>query len=101
MASAYFLIGRVKQVTIADYQMIDVLNDHLCYVVTDRKIPWHLPYHQHFMLVTKVVVTHVTKSKCKLAIYTKVEWSKPRTFAQSTIINRLLQKLNANIKQVL
>lgn len=93
------LIGRVKQITIADYQMIDVLNDHLCYVVTDRKIPWHLPYHQHFMLVTKVVITHTAKSKCKLAIHTKVEWSKPRTLAQS--MNLLaLQKSNADFKQV-
>ncbi|KAA6407913.1 MAG: hypothetical protein FRX48_08264 [Lasallia pustulata] len=87
------IFGRVKQITIADYQMIDVLNDHLCYVVTDRKIPWHLPYHQHFMLVTKVVITHTAKSKCKLAIYTKVEWSKPRTLAQSLVERRALADL--------
>lgn len=95
------LLGRVKQITIADYQMIDVLNDHLCYVVTDRKIPWHLPYHRDFMLVTKVVITHLAKSKCKLAIYTKVEWSKPRTYAQSTIISLPpLLKHIVNFKQV-
>lgn len=31
------------------------------------------------MLVTKIVITHVAKSRCKLAIYNKVDWSsKPR-----------------------
>lgn len=67
-----------------DYQMIDVLNDHLCYVVTDKKTPWHLPKHNDFMLVSKVVITHVAKSKCKMTIYIRVDWSKPPTIARGT-----------------
>lgn len=55
--------------------MIDVSNDHLCYVVTDRKTPWHLPYSQDFQLLSEIVITHVAKSKCRLAIYTKVDWA--------------------------
>lgn len=55
--------------------MIDVLNDHLCYVVTDRKTPWHLPYGGKFSLLNKIVITHHAKSKCRLAIYTKVDWT--------------------------
>lgn len=27
------------------------------------------------MLVTKIVIAHVAKSKCKLSIWTAVEWS--------------------------
>jgi hypothetical protein len=53
-----------------------VLNDHLCYVITDKRTPWHLPLRRSFRLVSKVVITFVTKSKSKLAIYTKVEWLK-------------------------
>ncbi|MCJ1351474.1 MAG: SNF1-interacting protein [Icmadophila ericetorum] len=65
-----------KEAGIVDHQMIDVLNDHLLYVVTDRKTPWHLPYANDYMLVSKVVITHVAKSKCKLAVYTKIDWSR-------------------------
>lgn len=54
--------------------MIDVLNDHLCYVITDKRTPWHLPFKRSFRLVSKVVITFVAKGKCKLSIYTKVEW---------------------------
>lgn len=68
------LLGRVTQTRVSDYQIIDVLNDHLCYVVTDKRTPWHLPFRRNFRLVSKIVITYVSKSKCKLAIYTKVEW---------------------------
>ncbi|KAI9740703.1 MAG: SNF1-interacting protein [Claussenomyces sp. TS43310] len=79
------LIRRHRQANVIDYQIIEVLNDHVCYVVTDMKTPWHLPHHDDFMLVTKIVITHVAKSKCKLAIYTKVEWSKAPTFSKGLV----------------
>ncbi|EAW08196.1 putative transcription factor SipA3 [Aspergillus clavatus NRRL 1] len=68
------LLGRTQDKTISDYQMIDVLNDHLCYVVTDKRTPWHLPFKRSFRLVSKIVITFVAKGKSKLAVYTKVEW---------------------------
>lgn len=64
------------QKEVIDYQIIDVLNDHLCYVITDRKAPWYLPYSQDFTLLSKIVITHVAKSRCKLAIFTKVDWTR-------------------------
>lgn len=67
-------LGRSNRTSVSDYQIIDVLNDHLCYVVTDKRTPWHLPFRRNFRLVSKVVITYVSKSKSKLAIYTKVEW---------------------------
>ncbi|BCR97855.1 putative transcription factor SipA3 [Aspergillus luchuensis] len=67
-------LGRTHTKEISDYQMIDVLNDHLCYVITDKRTPWHLPFKRSFRLVSKVVITFVAKGKCKLSIYTKVEW---------------------------
>ena len=69
-----FLTGRPNKTKVSDYQIIDVLNDHLCYVVTDKRTPWHLPFRRNFRLVSKIVITYISKSKCKLAIYTKVEW---------------------------
>lgn len=69
-----FSTGRPNKTKVSDYQIIDVLNDHLCYVVTDKRTPWHLPFRRNFRLVSKIVITYISKSKCKLAIYTKVEW---------------------------
>ncbi|PLB46767.1 putative transcription factor SipA3 [Aspergillus steynii IBT 23096] len=68
------ILGRSESKDISDYQMIDVLNDHLCYVITDKRTPWHLPFRRSFRLVSKIVVTFLAKGKSKLAIYTKVEW---------------------------
>ncbi|CAI7600939.1 unnamed protein product [Penicillium bialowiezense] len=68
------ILGRTHEAAISDYQIIDVLNDHLCYVVTDKKTPWHLPFRRSFRLVSKVVITFHAKSKSKIAIFTKVEW---------------------------
>ncbi|KAL4896665.1 hypothetical protein BDV59DRAFT_111279 [Aspergillus ambiguus] len=81
------MIGRTEGKAISDYQMIDVLNDHLCYVITDKRTPWHLPFKRSFRLVSKIVITFVAKGKSKLAVYTKVEWlSTP--YGLQTVINK-------------
>lgn len=81
---------RARQANVVDYQVIDVMNDHICYVVTHFKTPWHLPHHKDFMLVSKIVITFVAKSKCKLAIYTKVDWSKTPTFSKGLVERQAL-----------
>jgi hypothetical protein len=81
---------RARQANVIDYQVIDVMKDHICYVVSDFKTPWHLPHHEDFMLVSKIVITHVSKSKCKLAIYTKVDWSKTPTFSKGLVERQAL-----------
>jgi len=87
----YFsVLRRARQANVTDYQVIDVMNDHVCYVVTDHKTPWHLPHHKDFMLVSKIVITHVAKSKCKLAIYTKVDWTKTPTFSKGLVERQAL-----------
>ena len=67
----------------SDSQRIDVMNDHLCYVVTNTKIPWRLPYasSKRFYLLTKLVITHVAKSKSRLAIFQNIVWTKQPKFA--------------------
>jgi VAD1 Analog of StAR-related lipid transfer domain/PH domain len=84
------MFRRARQANVVDYQVIDVMNDHICYVVTDFKTPWHLPHHKDFMLVSKIVITFVAKSKCKLAIYTKVDWSKTPTFSKGLVERQAL-----------
>lgn len=46
------------------------------------------------MLVTKVVITHVGKSKCKLAIWTAVEWSSQPAFSKGIIQRQALDDLD-------
>lgn len=70
------LLGQERPVVVRDYQVVDVNSDHLCYVVTDKATPWHLPFQDSYRLVNKIVITHVAKGKCKLAVFVRVEWLK-------------------------
>jgi hypothetical protein len=84
------MLGRKKAGDVTDSQTIDVFNDHITYVVTHTKTPWHLPHSQAFKLVFKVVITHVSKSRCRLAIYTKADWSKAAAFAKNMVQRQAL-----------
>ncbi|KAK3939907.1 hypothetical protein QBC46DRAFT_386554 [Diplogelasinospora grovesii] len=89
------MLGRSKSGDVTDSQAIDIFNDHITYVVTHTKTPWHLPHSHAFKLITKVVITHVAKSKCKLAIFTRVDWSSARSapvlaFAKSMVQRQAL-----------
>ncbi|KAF2789113.1 hypothetical protein K505DRAFT_378444 [Melanomma pulvis-pyrius CBS 109.77] len=86
--------GKVDSMVINDYQIIEVLNDHLCYVVADRKTPWYLPGSERFVLLGKIVITHVSKARCKLAIHIKVDWSRNPRFAKKLIERQGLQDLD-------
>ena len=86
------LLRRTLKAGVSDHQTVDSATEHLLYVVSDRKTPWHLPYRKDFNLLTKVVITHVAKSKCKLALYTKVDWNKPH-IGQGLINHRALYDL--------
>jgi hypothetical protein len=82
------MLGRARPGEVTDTQSIDVFNDHITYVVTHVKTPWHLPHSQSLKLVTKVVITHVAKSKCKLAVYTKAEWSSKAPALAKNMVQR-------------
>jgi hypothetical protein len=82
----YQVTNRGKRFDVADHQLIDVLNDHLCYVITDRRTPWSLPSPYKFSLMTKIVITHAAKSRCRLSIYTRVDWRKDPLFGKGNII---------------
>lgn len=86
---------------INDYQVIEAFNDHLCYIVTDRKVPWYLPGSDRFTLLNKIVVTHVSKARCKLAIHTKVDWSREPRFAKKLIERQGLQDMELEAQDLL
>jgi hypothetical protein len=68
------ILGQDSFTQVRDYQLVDVQSDHLCYVVTDKRTPWHLPYRDSHRLISKLVITHLAKGRCKLAVFTKIEW---------------------------
>ncbi|KAG0640442.1 hypothetical protein HOY80DRAFT_903624 [Tuber brumale] len=88
------ILRRLRISNVVDHQTIEKQDDHLCYVITDRKTPWHLPHREHFMLVSKVVITHLAKSKCKLSIWTAVEWAKEPTFSKGIVHRQALNDLD-------
>lgn len=87
------IIGVESSTEVCDYQVVEVNNDHLCYVVTDKRTPWHLPYQNSQRLVSKIVITHIAKGKCKLAIFVKVEWLRPAWIFGSMVERQALYDL--------
>ncbi|KAI1346566.1 PH domain-containing protein [Xylaria sp. FL0043] len=93
-------LGRSREEDIVDHQIIEVFSDHVTYVVTHEKTPWHLPYAQGFKLVTKIVITHVAKSKCKLAIFTKVVWSKAPALTRYLVEHQALDDATQDAEEL-
>ncbi|KAF1945566.1 hypothetical protein EJ02DRAFT_431367 [Clathrospora elynae] len=93
--------GKNGSIVINDYQVIEVLNDHLCYVVSDRKTPWYLPSQERFVLLSKTVITHISKARCKLAIHTKVDWKRNPRFAKKLIERQALQDLELEAQDLI
>ena len=87
------LLGRATNAEVHDYQVVDVNSDHLCYVVTDKRTAWHLPYRRGYRLVSKIVITHVAKAHCKLAIFVKVEWLRQPWLVQRIIEHHAMSDL--------
>lgn len=85
---------------VIDTQVIDVFSDHITYVVTYNKTPWHLPHSSSFKILTKVVITHVAKSKCKLALYTKVEWSKTPPLSKMLVQRQALEDARRDAEEL-
>ncbi|KAH7349963.1 PH domain-containing protein [Plectosphaerella cucumerina] len=94
------ILGRSKSADVTDYQTIDVFQDHVTYVVSHVKTAWHLPHSQHLKLVAKIVITHVAKSKCKLAIFTRVDWSKMPTFSKALVERQALDDAGRDAEEL-
>lgn len=79
------LIGQSKNEGVTDYQVIETFEDHVTYVVSHVRTLWYLPHADTFKLVTKIVITHVSKSKCKLALFNKIVWDRAPTIGKRII----------------
>lgn len=91
---------RTTTVVCRDSQSIDIANDHLCYVLSDTKTPWHLPFANDYRLISKFVITHAAKSQCKLTIYTRIDWSRSPRIFKSLVESRAVQDLNKDARNL-
>lgn len=94
------VLGRSKTAEVTDYQTIDLLSDHVTYVVTHVKTAWHLPHSRFFKLITKIVITHMAKSRCKLAIYVRIDWTKSPAFSRNLVERQALQDVINNAEEL-
>ncbi|CAK7265360.1 SNF1-interacting protein [Sporothrix epigloea] len=94
------MLGRKKEETVTDQQTIDIFSDHVTYVVQHTKTAWHLPHSAVFKKVTKIVITHVAKSSCKLAVYVKVDWSKAPAFSKSLVERQALDDASRDAEEL-
>lgn len=94
------VLGRSKTADVNDYQVIEVFSDHVTYVVTHVKTAWHLPHSSWFKVITKIVITHVAKSKCKLAIYTKIDWSTVPALSKNLVERQALHDAASDAEEL-
>lgn len=94
------ILRRAKTCEVMDYQTIDVHRDHVTYVVTHVKKAWHLPLSQYFTIVTKIVITHIAKSKCKLAIYVRTDWSTFPSLTKSIVDRQAINDALADAEEL-
>ena len=94
------MLGRSKTADVNDHQTIDVYNDHATYVVTHTKTAWHLPHSSCFKLVTKIVITHFAKSKCKLGVYVRIDWSKEPALSKNLVERQALRDAKSDAQEL-
>ncbi|KAJ3494143.1 hypothetical protein NLG97_g4271 [Lecanicillium saksenae] len=94
------MLGRDKTADVKDEQTIDLFSDHVTYVVTHTKTAWHLPHSRSFKLISKIVITHVAKSKCKLAIWVKIDWSRTPALSKNLVERQALRDIKRQAEEL-
>ncbi|KAK9241465.1 hypothetical protein V1525DRAFT_352136 [Lipomyces kononenkoae] len=67
--------GWSRKQNIRCFQKIERMEDYLLYVVVDTHTPWNLPAADLFSQINRYVISYVSKSKCKLTIWSSTEWT--------------------------
>ncbi|KAM0665244.1 hypothetical protein ACQRIU_005505 [Beauveria bassiana] len=94
------MLGRDRSADVKDEQTIDLFSDHVTYVVTHTKTAWHLPHSGSFKLISKIVITHVAKSKCKLAIWVKIDWSRTPALSKNLVERQALRDIKRQAEEL-
>ncbi|EGX94450.1 transcription factor SipA3, putative [Cordyceps militaris CM01] len=94
------MLGRDKSADVKDEQTIDLFSDHVTYVVTHTKTAWHLPHSTSFKLISKIVITHMAKSKCKLAIWVKIDWSRTPALSKNLVERQALRDIKRQAEEL-
>ncbi|KAI8075098.1 hypothetical protein BC940DRAFT_287440 [Gongronella butleri] len=69
-------IVRMKEAEVVETQVLLKKDEHLCYVVQISTRTEALPYADAFIPSVRYCITYIDKSRCKLACYLGVRWTK-------------------------
>ncbi|KAK9365979.1 hypothetical protein V1509DRAFT_312402 [Lipomyces kononenkoae] len=67
--------GWTRKQNIRCFQKIERMEDYLLYVVVDTHTPWNLPAADIYSQINRYVISYLSKSKCKLIIWSSTEWT--------------------------
>ncbi|KAK9470660.1 uncharacterized protein V1510DRAFT_422401 [Dipodascopsis tothii] len=81
-------------------QQIEHLEDYLCYVVMDRRTPWNLPCAESFYQVNRYVITFVSRSTSRLAVWSGTEWRRQRPVLRALLRGIALDGMESDARIV-
>ncbi|KAK9479341.1 hypothetical protein V1514DRAFT_278753 [Lipomyces japonicus] len=73
--STIFVKGISSKRQIHNVQKIEKMDDYLLYVICETRTPWNLPFSDSFLQVSRYVISYVSKSTCRLSVWTNTEWT--------------------------
>lgn len=83
-------------------QRIERMDNNWCYVVFQRHAIVKFPQGDNFYTTHRFVITKMTKSSCKLSIWSNIEWLKSSFFknvTQPMVMNKLALDANAVLRE--
>ncbi|KAK9433595.1 hypothetical protein V1505DRAFT_120456 [Lipomyces doorenjongii] len=78
--------GWSRKQNIRCFQKIERMEDYLLYVVADTHTPWNLPSADLYSQINRYVISYMSKSSCKLSIWSSTEWT-----ISSPLVNAFVQ----------
>ncbi|KAK9373400.1 uncharacterized protein V1513DRAFT_432807 [Lipomyces chichibuensis] len=77
--------GWSRKQNIRCFQKIERMEDYLLYVVADTHTPWNLPSADLYSQINRYVISYMSKSSCKLTIWTSTEWTISSPLIKGTV----------------
>lgn len=82
-------------------QRVEHKEDNSLYVVYDRRSPWELPYGSVFYVATRYIITAQSRGRCKVSVWTTVEWIRSSRIARSVAEGLIYRHLQVEATSVI
>ncbi|KAJ8100690.1 hypothetical protein POJ06DRAFT_197374 [Lipomyces tetrasporus] len=97
-ATSTLVRGWPRTQGIRGFQKIERMEEYLLYVVADSHTPWNLPSPDVYSQINRYVVSYVSKSSCRLTIWSSTEWTISSPFVQAFVQGPALEDLAGDAK---